>query len=142
MYEIQEDHIMQLVQWNPFRELENSLLGLHRHPDHWVPPVDLRENKDNYDIAVELPGVDKDAIRVSLDGTTLSISAERKDMKTEEDNTAHIVERRYGKFERSFSLPQNIAAAKIKADYADGVLKLIIPKREQEANGAKEIAIS
>lgn len=133
---------MQIVQWNPFRELENSLFGLRKEPSTWLPAVDIKETEDSYTIYVELPGLTKDAIRVAVSDNTLSVAAERNSQEENKEDNFHIVERRYGKFERRFSLPHNAATDQIKADYTTGVLNLVIPKREDTIKGATEIAVS
>lgn len=143
---------MKLVQWNPFRELESSLLGFNKSfsgdlfptgkDSTWLPPVDIKENKSSYVINAELPGIKKDNINVDVEDHTLSISAERFNEKEEKQGDSfHTIERAYGKFHRSFSLPQNIDAGNIQADYKDGVLSLVLPKRKEQQAALKKIAV-
>jgi len=143
---------MKLVQWNPFRELESSLLGFNKSfggnlfaPEkdgNWLPPVDIKENKNSYVINAELPGIEKDNISVDVEDHTLSISAERSSEKEKkEGDSFHTIERAYGKFYRSFSLPQNVDLSNIQADYKNGILSLVLPKHKEQRAAATKIAV-
>ena len=139
---------MKAVQWNPFRELENSLSdrsygGFYDgdfFPATWLPPVDIKETKDGYIINAELPGVAKDAINVDVKEDILSISAER-DSEKENGVSFQTAERRNGKFQRLFSLPQNVLTEQIEAGYKDGILSLVLPKREEKKERTKKIKV-
>lgn len=99
---------------------------------NWAPATDIKETDDALFVYVELPGMKKDDIDISLESGMLTVSGERrftKDEKTKED--FHRVERFYGKFTRSFRLPRNVDSGKVKASYADGLLTLELPKTEE-----------
>ena len=97
----------------------------------WLPPVDIRETKDAIEIMAELPGVDAENVDVSVEGNVLTIRGERRQEQVREDETFHRVERSYGMFERSFTLPRSVNAEKVSASYRDGILTVTVPKREE-----------
>jgi HSP20 family protein len=108
-------------------------------PEAWAPRVDIREEKDAVVLSAELPGVSKDEVKVELVNGVLTISGEKKSEKTEDENGFYRSERVYGSFERSFTVPDTLDAEKIEAEYANGVLKLTLPKRPEAT--PKKIAI-
>ena len=97
----------------------------------WAPALDVREDKDSFVIRAELPGLKREDIEVSLQDGALVISGERTVEKVEEGVEVHRQERYYGKFQRALSLPEPVAADKVKADYKDGVLTVTLPKTEE-----------
>jgi len=105
----------------------------------WSPALDIEETKDNIVVRAEIPGMKKEDIKVSLDGDVLIISGERKHDAEEKGRTLHRVERAFGRFVRSFTLPYNVKADKVAAAYKDGVLELTLPKADEAK--AREIAI-
>ena len=132
-----------LAKWNPFRELEDiqnrlsslfgrtSLRGLGEETmtvSEWAPLVDLVEDDKEYLIKAELPEVKKEDVKVTVENGVLTISGERKFEKEEENKKYHRIERAYGSFMRSFTLPQDAAGDKINAEFKDGVLKVHLPK--------------
>jgi HSP20 family protein len=107
--------------------LEEEELELGR----WYPAIDVIDKEDSYVLKAELPGVKKEDVKVDVHDSTLTIKGEKKaEEKVEKENYLRI-ERSYGAFSRSFTLPENADAAKIKASYNDGVLELVIPKKEE-----------
>jgi len=97
----------------------------------WAPAVDIHESEEGFSVTADLPGVNKEDIKIDLKNNTLTISGEKKfEEKTPKENYIRI-ERSYGKFVRSFSMPNNIDSGKIKATFKDGTLELIIPKKEE-----------
>jgi HSP20 family protein len=96
----------------------------------WGPSLDLFEDKDNLVVRVELPGMKKSDIDVSLHEGTLTVSGERKEESPDKDAQTHRQERFYGRFQRSIALPVNIAQEKVKATYTDGLLTVTLPKAE------------
>ena len=92
--------------------------------------MDVTETADSYDVTAELPGISKDDVKVSVDRNVLYIEAEKKQEERKDTDKSHMVERRYGKFQRSIVLPENADAENPKASYNDGVLKLFFPKKE------------
>lgn len=99
--------------------------------NEWAPALDLREDKDNLVAHVELPGLKRDDIDVSVHDGVLSVSGERACEKKDETGGTYRCERRYGRFHRTVTLPRPISLDKIKATYRDGVLSVIMPKTEE-----------
>jgi HSP20 family protein len=115
----------------------NDVWGHHRraHEDcisgRWMPSVDVRETKDAIEITAELPGLEAKDVEVSVGTDILALKGSRRFEKATEGETVHRVERAYRSFERSFSLPTDVASDKVKAVYRYGVLHLTLPKREE-----------
>lgn len=97
----------------------------------WSPSVNVREDTDNFYIEAELPGMSKDDIQLEVEHNMLSIKGERTFEKKEEGENYHFVERSYGSFYRSFTLPKNVDGEAIGAEYKDGVLIVTVPKKEE-----------
>lgn len=138
---------MNLVKWTPWREMatiHNRVSRLFEDPflrtswfddglalTNWNPVIDIYDNDDTVVIKAELPGMDKKDISIDLKDGVLTLKGERSyDNEVKEENY-HRKERAYGKFHRSFRLPENVDVDKIKADYKDGILKIDIPKPEE-----------
>ena len=140
---------MAIVRWEPFRDLMGLQERMNRLFDEsyranrgadadewalggsWAPAVDIYEQDGNIVMKAELPGVDPKDVDVRLENNTLTLRGERKlDKEVKQDNY-HRVERSYGAFSRSFTLPTVVDQGNIKAEYRDGVLKLTLPKREE-----------
>jgi HSP20 family protein len=131
--------------WSPFdrifglrnelnRLFDNPLTELARSTEFfnvWVPPLDLYEDKDHLTVKVELPGMKKEDIALSVHEGALSISGERKEQNGHEDSETYRSERLYGKFNRTVTLPSPVAVDKIKASYKDGILTVTLPKTEE-----------
>lgn len=92
------------------------------------PAVELSETETAFLVVAECPGMKKEDITVTLEGTTLTVSGEKKEFTEEKKEGVYHSERRYGRFSRSFTLPTRVEAAKIAAEYTDGVLKVTLPK--------------
>ena len=107
----------------------------------WMPLTDIQEDKDNFKLSVDLPGVPKENVKISFSDGQLSISGERKQEKEAKGSTYHRVERTYGKYYRSFTLPKEIKIDKIDAEYKDGQLFITIPKSEEAKPKELEIKI-
>ncbi|MFO8083807.1 MAG: Hsp20/alpha crystallin family protein [Desulfobacterales bacterium] len=105
----------------------------------WIPKVDVSETDDHFIVRAEVPGMDKDDINISLSNGLLTIQGEKKQEKKEEKENYRFVESRYGSFSRSFRVPGGVDADKIDANYKDGVLKVTIPKSEEEKSRKIEI---
>jgi HSP20 family protein len=97
----------------------------------WSPAVDIREDENNFVIEVDLPGMSKDDIHLEVEQNQLSIKGERRFEKKEEGESYHFVERSYGSFYRSFTLPKNVDTGAIAAGHKDGVLMITVPKAEE-----------
>ncbi len=140
---------MAVVRWDPLRELEAMADRLNRvisRPEggalsgngkevltvaDWVPTVDISETEAEYAIHTELPGVRKDAVKVTMENGVLTIQGERRQDQADSERKHHRTERSYGRFVRSFTLPDSVDEAKVRAEYADGMLHLHLPKSEK-----------
>lgn len=119
-------------------EFFNDVVNTNR--ESFVPGIDISETDNQFLISAELPGMKKDDIDISLDNGRLTISGERKFEKEEEGKTFHRVETRYGSFNRSFQLPDNVDEESINAKYENGLLNISIDKAEDKVK--KKIEIS
>lgn len=97
----------------------------------WTPAVDVIENNDAYVLKAELPGLNKDDVKITLENNVLTIRGEKKNEMEKKEGNFHRVERSYGMFERSFTIPGSIKSNDIDAQYKDGVLTLTLPKAEE-----------
>jgi HSP20 family protein len=146
-----------LTRWDPLRELDSfqnrladffgragDATGAERNPisqAQWAPSVDITEDDHGYVIEAELPKVDKDKITVRVDNGVLTLSGEREYKKEEKSTKVHRVERAYGKFVRSFNLPDDADDAGVNAEYKDGVLIVRVPKAEDRKPKQIEIKV-
>jgi|SRR5436853_1749293 len=117
------------------RERETSTLSA------WTPAVDVYEDEGAYLIKAELPEINKDDVKVSLDKNVLTINGERRLENEEKRDNYHRVERNYGQFFRSFTLPPNVNIEAIAAEFKDGMLKLTLPKKEEAKPKQIEVAV-
>jgi HSP20 family protein len=148
-----------LAYWNQYRELEalqQSLGSLFsrspvRKPEgqeepmrvaDWSPLVDISEDAKEYLIKTELPEVKKEDVKITMEDGTLTITGDRKFEKEENGKKYHRVERAYGTFGRSFSLPDDASPAKVTADFKDGVLKVHLAKNEKARPQQVEVSVS
>ena len=138
-----------LMRYSPFREIEmiekeiNKMFNdffksFDRTRDY--PLMDIVDSKDDIVIYVEIPGVNKDDIKVKIHNDVLTISGERKEPELPEKVNCLIREREFGKFMRSVRLPYPIEVSKVSAEYKDGILKITLPKKEEVK--PKEIQIN
>lgn len=97
----------------------------------WAPTVDISETDAEYAIKAELPEVKKEDVKVTVEDGVLTLQGERKQEKEEKGKKYHRIERSYGRFVRSFTLPDTVDESKVKAEYTDGVLHLHLPKSEK-----------
>jgi HSP20 family protein len=97
----------------------------------WTPALDLFEDSDHVYVRVELPGMKKDDIELSLHDGSLSISGQRKGEEKSQDKEVHRSERFFGRFQRTITLPAAVASDKVKAQYKDGILTVTLPKAEE-----------
>ncbi|MAF33340.1 MAG: Hsp20/alpha crystallin family protein [Desulfobacterales bacterium] len=139
---------MELIKWAPQRDLFNFHNRFGRMFDdffcpttgngeelsmwNWNPVVDIYDNEDNIVINAELPGVDKKDILIDIKGKVVTLKGERLSENETKDETYYRQERSFGKFERVFVLPVEVNSDKVKADFKDGVLKIFIPKPEEQ----------
>ena len=103
--------------------------------------LDLFESRDGYKIVADLPGMEKDNIKIMVEKDILTISGERSRGKNEKDNTI-FSERFYGSFSRSFRLPENVVTSGVSADYKNGILEVSIPKKEETKPREIEIEVN
>ena len=96
----------------------------------WAPSVDVSETEDVFEVRAELPGVAKEDLHVSVKDNLLTLSGEKRQEKVDDTQNYRRTERRYGSFQRRFTLPSEVEADDIKAEFSDGVLTLSIPKPE------------
>ena len=132
---------MTLVKWNPARNFFNINSDLmdqffntneliNRTESEWVPAVDIEEDDNGYKFFVELPGMEKDDVKISLHDDILTIKGEKKFEKKDETKNYHCYERRFGTFERAFRLNSEVIIDKIDATFKNGVLQVSLPKAE------------
>ncbi|MCC5789307.1 MAG: Hsp20/alpha crystallin family protein [Opitutales bacterium] len=141
---------MQITKWHPLWEIQDMFDRYLRTSGEgqalapsgdWSPRVDISETDKAFIIKAEVPEVNKEDVSVSFENGVLSISGERKQEAEEKGKTFHRVERHYGSFCRSFSLPENVDDENIKATFKDGMLKLEIPKIEKAKPKAIEVKV-
>ena len=133
-----------LVKWNPFQELERTLEWWSAQPfrrpqgddavasgGHWVPPVNVYEDKEHLFVEAQLPGIDMNDVKISVTDNTLQLHGERKEDRTEDRDNYHFREAQYGAFARSFRLPNYVKPDQATARYDKGVLTVQVPKREE-----------
>lgn len=144
--------------WNPWKdleELEKRLSTIWGRPPvksegekeamtvaEWSPLVDISEDEKEYLVKAELPEVKKEDVKLTVQDNVLSITGERKYEKEEKGRKYHRVERAYGSFMRSFTLPEDADATKVAADYKDGVLRVHLPKSEKAKPKSIEVKVS
>lgn len=145
---------MTLIRWQPQRDLlwnvsrevgrlfddmmTSPIRGM-RHQEPWYPEVDVQEQDNDFVVSVDLPGMKREEVKITMEDNTLMIRGERKQERTEENENYHICERRYGTFQRAFTLPHGVEADKIRAAYKEGVLHITLPKAEEAKS--REISI-
>ena len=123
-----------LARWDPFEEMNRlhdhffSGRGLQKHA--FRVAVDIREEDDAFYVDAEVPGLNAEDVKVDVEKNVLTLSGERKVEKEETEGTYRRVERQYGSFTRSFTLPETVDTDNISADLRDGVLALRLPKKE------------
>ena len=134
---------MGVMRWDPFRDLLSvqdemnqvfrRALGTGEASEGrlWAPALDISERKDAYLVTVELPGVNPDDLEVTLEDGVLTIQGERRFSSESSDQQFHRVERRYGSFRRTVSLPTRTKADEIAAAFEQGVLEVVVPKAEE-----------
>jgi HSP20 family protein len=108
----------------------------------WIPTVDISEDDNEYLLKVELPDVDKKDVKVTVQDGTLNIQGERRQEQEQNNRRFHRIERRYGTFFRSFTLPEDVAEEQLRAEFKDGMLYVHLPKTEKPQPQAKEIKVA
>lgn len=146
---------MSIVRYDPFRDLRtlqeevNRLFstnltrgfgeeGIGRGA--WVPSVDIFENKDQIVLEAELPGMKREDFELTVENNVITLRGERRFEKQDDTDNYHRVERSYGSFTRSFTLPHSVSAEGANAEYTNGVLRVTLPKREEAKSRRIEIS--
>ncbi len=145
---------MTLVRFRPYKDFDmgtvpkrfsdmiddffNDALDV-REREAFKPGVDISEDNTHYHVRVSLPGIKKEDVKINLDDNVLHISGERRQEKKQDEVKYHLLETSYGKFERAFTLPENVDSESIKAEFKDGLLHLAIEKKEKKVS--KQISI-
>ena len=119
--------------------LNDTVLPSVENSFDFKPGANILETEKAFEISLALPGIKKEEVKIDLNDNTLTISGERKSQKEETKGTWHYTEIRQGKFSRSFIIPENIMQENIEANFADGMLEIVLPKAEPKQ--AKAIAI-
>lgn len=137
---------MSIVRYDPFRDLRSLQEEVNRlfssnltrgfgeegiGRGAWNPSVDIYETKDHIVLEAELPGMNRDDFELSVENNVITLRGEREFEKKDETDNYHRVERSYGSFTRSFTLPQTVSAEGATAEYRNGVLRVTLPKREE-----------
>ena len=150
---------MAIVRWEPFRDLlslqermnrlfEESARGIGRGQEEdwsvgaWAPAVDIFEQGSDVVLKAELPGIEPKDVDIRIENNILTLRGERKVDHEVKKESYHRVERSYGTFTRSFTLPSTVDTAGVKADYKDGVLRITLPKREEAKPKQIQISVS
>jgi len=148
-----------LIRWDPFKEMEDlqsrftRLFGLTpartENGDRelmtiteWAPSVDIIEDEKEWLVKADLPEVKKEHVKVTVENGVLTITGEREFEKEEKDKKYHRIERSYGNFLRSFTLPDGADGSKVNAEFKDGVLKVHLPKGEKAKPKAVEVKVA
>ena len=153
---------MSLIRWTPARDLQtfpSDVMNMQREINRmfdsffrggaadddafitsdWIPAVDIAEHDNEYLVKLELPGVSKDDVKITMQNNILSVRGEKKNEKDSKGSNYHRVERSYGAFQRTFALPSTVKADRIDASYSDGILTIVLPKAEEAR--AKQIDV-
>ena len=148
-----------LTRWDPFKEMDdmqsrvarifgltpNRVANAEREAmttTEWAPSVDIVEDEKEWLVKADLPEVKKEDVKVTVENGVLTITGERKFEKEEKDKKYHRIERSYGNFLRSFTLPEGADGSKVAADFKDGVLKVHLPKNEKVKPKAIEVKVA
>jgi HSP20 family protein len=135
---------MTLVRWSPWRDimsvqdemnrLFNGLVSsrsAQRGAEDWVPSVDISETDGGFIVTADVPGMSAENIKISVANNVLTLRGEKKNVREENEENFHRVERVFGSFERTFSLPSGVEPENIRAKYKDGVLEIRLPKSKE-----------
>ncbi len=125
-----QDRMNQLFN-QPFGGFENFGREQQLAPESFLPPVDISEDDHNITLQAEIPGVKQEDLNITLENNVLTISGERKFKEEEKKENFHRIERRYGKFTRSFTLPASVDPENVNAVFENGLLKITLAKREE-----------
>lgn len=137
---------MAIIRWDPFRDIitlrekmnrlfEDAVTARGEEKDMisstWTPSVDIFETENALILTAEVPGIDENNIEIKIEDNTLSLKGDRIFEKETSEENYHRIERSYGSFYRSFTLPRNVDQEKIKAEHDNGVLRITMPKKPE-----------
>jgi len=137
---------MAIIRWDPFRDIvtlrekmnrlfEDAVTARGEEKDMisstWTPSVDIFETENELILTAEVPGVEEDNIEIKIEDNTLCLNGERKFEKETKEENYHRIERSYGSFYRSFTIPRNVDQEKIRAEHDNGVLRISMPKKPE-----------
>ena len=137
---------MAIIRWDPFRDIvtlrekmnrlfEDAVTARGEEKDMisstWAPSVDIYETENSLILTAEVPGIEEDNIEIKIEDNTLSLRGERKFEKETKEESYHRIERSYGSFYRSFTIPRQVDQEKIKAEHDNGVLRITMPKKPE-----------
>lgn len=150
---------MAITRWDPSHELDDFLTRMNRFfgPHHmpvrgpgekelmtfadWTPACDIQETPEAYVIHAEIPDVRKEDVKVTVHEGVLTLAGERRSEKEEKGKKYHRIERAYGRFQRSFTLPTSVDETKVAASFRDGMLNVMVPKAPPASTAAREVKI-
>lgn len=155
---------MSFIRWSPARDLPafpSDVLSMQREINRmfdgffrggvqeddavqasaWMPAADVAEHEDTYQVRMEIPGVAKEDVRITIQENILTVRGEKKKEKETRPSRYHRVERSYGSFQRSFTLPSTVKADAIDAEYRDGILQMTLPKAEEARQKQIEVKV-
>ena len=146
---------MTLIKWQPkpmdvFDDMESVIHSIFntdwnlpaRNTQNWSPDVDVKETSNSFVLSADIPGLTKKDIKINVANGRLSISGERSFETDQENDNYHYRERRFGTFDRSFNLPENVDEEKISASFKNGILNVTMPKHENILPKGREIKVS
>ncbi len=138
---------MALIRWTPGREIVgiqeemnrmfDNVFGMPRKVEksdrelYWTPRVNVEETDDQFEVTAELPGLNKGDVKIEVKDHVLTFTGEKKTENEKKDRNVHLYERAYGKFCRTFTLPDNVDVDNIAAEFKDGILRIDMPKTEE-----------
>jgi HSP20 family protein len=148
--------IMALVRWQPFHEFDYLQRDMNRLFDRltspasngemarsaFVPPAELKEDDEAVHLSLEIPGMTPEDLDIQVTAEAVSITGERKEETKTEEKGVTRTEFRYGQFQRIIPLPARVQNTNVQADYKDGILKLVLPKAEEEKNKVVKISLN
>jgi HSP20 family protein len=137
-----------MLKWDPFRDVKaaedefDRLVGRAFSRNAWVPPLDVRELDDRFEVKMDLPGIDPGEVSVTFEDGTLAVSGTREFTNEQKDETWHRIERSFGTFARTLRLPRTVDAENIDASFDKGVLTVSVPKAAQAKPRTIEVRTS
>lgn len=148
---------MALIRWTPRRDLMgiqgemnrlfDDFFGLPQRAENeermnWIPRVNIEEVENRFEITIELPGLERDDVKIEVKDRVLTLTGDKKAEKEKKDRNVYLFERGYGRFCRTFTLPDNVDADKIGAEFKNGLLRIDVPKTEEAKPKEIEVKIN